>query len=465
MEKKEFLIKDVIDHGMCVGCGACAASAPELVEMEWTEYENFRAKLIKTDDSTVRSLSRTCPFSDLAPNEDVLAREVFGEDVPIRSQFLGNYLEVGVGRIADGVAINGSSSGGITTYILLSLLRQRAIDGVIHVASLGRADKHRIMSYRISRSAEEILHGRKSRYYSVEFSEVLGSIRDDGKRYAFVGVPCFIKAMRLLQREDSRLKAQVPFLIALVCGHMKSGAFAKSFAWQMGVQPDQLLDFDFRVKAPGLRASDYHVAAIAADKTVSGSRHSLLGCDWGHVMFRPMACDFCDDIAGELGDACFGDAWLPEYESDSRGTNIFVIRNKFIQDILRSGAKRGEITCFSATENEFVQSQAANYRHRREGLRVRLNDRRRRRVESPIKRDYLLPGVVSLARRKIYRLRVELGNLSHEHFMNARRLNDFDYFARSMEPLLKKYRHAYKLLKLFADDGFLGKFLRKLGLR
>ena len=36
------------------------------------------------------------------------------------------------------------------------------------------------------------------------------------------------------------------------------------------------------------------------------------------------ACEFCDDVVGETADMSVGDAWLPGYVSDWRGTSVVV---------------------------------------------------------------------------------------------------------------------------------------------
>ena len=65
-------------------------------------------------------------------------------------------------------------------------------------------DGERLFRYRISRTPDELADGAKSRYYPVEMSEVLETIRRVPGRYAVVGVPCFIKAVHLLRRAAAR---------------------------------------------------------------------------------------------------------------------------------------------------------------------------------------------------------------------------------------------------------------------
>src|SRR3546814_7702076 len=96
---------------------------------------------------------------------------------------------------------------------------------------------------------------------------------------------------------------------------------------------------------PDQPANRYRFGAKAKNaddwRTLPTSR--LLGGNWGHGMFQLGACDFCDDIFAETADVCLGDAWLPQYDSDWRGTNIVISRHADIDQLLREGARSGEI--------------------------------------------------------------------------------------------------------------------------
>src|SRR3546814_17940309 len=119
------------------------------------------------------------------------------------------------------------------------------MDGVIHVGS-GDGGSGSLFRDAVSHSAADLRARRKSIYYSTEMSEALSSIADDGKRYAFVGVPCFVMAISLLMRQDARLAEQIRFRVGMVGGHLKSEAFAACLSWQTGVPSEELADVEFR---------------------------------------------------------------------------------------------------------------------------------------------------------------------------------------------------------------------------
>src|SRR5690606_8925503 len=81
-------------------------------------------------------------------------------------------------------------------------------------------------------------------------------------RYAIIGIPCYIKGVRLLSEQDNIIKSRIKFFIGLVCGHLKSDMFAKSMGWQLGIEPEDLRGIDFRKELEGRSANDYGVEVI-----------------------------------------------------------------------------------------------------------------------------------------------------------------------------------------------------------
>jgi coenzyme F420 hydrogenase subunit beta len=320
-------IEDVIGRGMCVGCGACSVATGGKIPVTIGRYGVFQANLEGVSEGSVRAGGKVCPFSDESKSEDEISRDVFPDNLQA-SEVLGSYQGVYAGRLSSDTILQGSSSGGLTSWTARQLLDKGLVDGVIHVGASG-SEASGLFSYQVSYSDDELLNKRKSAYYSTSFAEAVKAIRGDGRTYAFVGVPCFVRAARLLCDGDPVLTEQLSFFLGLVCGHLKSAAFAESLAWQSGVAPHELESVDFRIKSPDRSSKDYDFGAkkAGARELLTQPTQTLVGGNWGHGMFQLNACNFCDDIFAETADVAFGDAWLPEYESVSVGTNIVVTRN------------------------------------------------------------------------------------------------------------------------------------------
>jgi hypothetical protein len=223
---------------------------------------------------------------------------------------------------------------------------------------------------------------------------------------------------------------------------VKSFGFAESLAWQVRVAPDELEAVDFRVKAMDRPSGDYDFGARAAGaaELLTRPTGSLVGGNWGHGMFQLNACNYCDDIFAETADVSFGDAWLPQYKQDWRGTNVVVSRNGTIDALIADGADRGVLEMEVLSADDAALSQAGNFRHRRDGLSVRLEDDIAAGLSVPQKRVEPGSRKVSTQRREIVRQRRAMSVASQTFFMEAKRVGSLSVFLDGMAPLVAAYR-------------------------
>lgn len=434
-------IEKVVSCGSCVGCGACAVATEGKIMLQITPRQTYEANLDCVSPAALAVGSSVCPFADETPDETEVAAAVLPSGLPSDPR-LGKYLHAYAGRITDPDQIAHSSSGGLTTWLLTQLMERGLVDGVIHVGP----GEDTLFSYVVSSSVEEVRARRKSQYFPVTFQNVLREIRGDGRRYAFVGIPCAVTAVRHVTAADTVLRDQLAFVVGIVCGHLKSMAYAESFAWQLGVAPPELAAVDFRVKDPERTSREYGFQATASDgRTAEAKTLSLVGGSWGHAVFQLGACDFCDDIFAETADVVLGDAWLAKYEIDWRGTNMVVTRNQTIDHILLEGRNSGAVTLDDLSVDSIASTQAGNFRHRRDGLAVRLHDDDEAGKWHPRKRVAADPTVVDANRRELIRQRRQISKVSHELFARARAASDLGIYLDGMRPLLQTYQAATKL--------------------
>jgi coenzyme F420-reducing hydrogenase beta subunit len=427
-------IEDVVGRDMCVGCGACRAATGGRIPVTIGRFGAYGADLTGVPAATRATGSTVCPFAHESRDEDAVAAEAY-PDLP-RDERLGRVRTIRAGRVADDARVRGSSSGGLTTWVLDAALRGGLVDGVIHVGP--GADGR--FGYTVSRSPEELPGRRGSIYTSTTLGDALLTVRGDGGRYAVVGVPCFITASRHLADRDPVLREQIALRVGLVCGHLKTSAYAELLAWQTGIAPGDLRSTDFRVKRPGHDAGDYGFRATdIAGHTVTRPSRDLVGSNWGHAMMQLEACDFCDDIFAETADVTLGDAWLDRYRRDWRGTNVVVSRDARIDALLDRGVASGELVLDPLTPDDAAATQAGNFRHRRDGLSVRLADDVAAGLWVPRKR--VTPGQRSLSERRerLVRQRRLISRESHLLFARARERGELRVFLDGMRAPLATY--------------------------
>lgn len=431
-------IAETVQYDRCVGCGVCNVATRGAIPITLSPRGLYKADLTGVNGSDIERGNRVCPFSDFAKNEDALGSPLQSEgDLP-RHPVVGPYLRTAAGRVRDDEYLTGSSSGGLTSWVVTQLLETGEIDAVVHV---GRGKEAELFEYTISRTVDDYVSQRKSQYYSTTLAGALTELRDTDLNCAIIGVPCFIKAARLLAQEDEAIGQRLKFFIALVCGHLKTQQFAEALGWQAGVRPEKLATVDFRRKNPERRSSDYDFAATASSGDVAVvPRRPLVGGNWGHGAFQPNACNFCDDIFGETADAVFGDAWLPQYEADWRGTNVLVNRSTTIDAILEKGVTDGSIELDSLSLDDVIATQAGNVRHRRDGLAVRLSDDIKSGKPVPRKRVEPDRSRVGLQRRILIRHRRSMSVKSAELFTKAKAESDLSIFLNGMRRAMRRYQ-------------------------
>ena len=439
------LFSTVVKNGHCIGCGACAAFDPG-IEMRLTRFGQYEATLKEAATPTAVA-ERVCPFADGNPNEDEIGRQLYGE-LGNADGHLGFHVACYAGWVTESDFRSRGSSGGVASWILAELLERDLVDHVVHVASVPGEQGAPLFRFTVSSTAAEVRANAKSRYYPVEMSGVIQQILEHPGRYAVTGIPCFIKALRLASRESSVLRDRITFTLGIVCGHLKSTAFAELFAWQCGIEPKDFRAIDFRTKLPGRAANGYAVTVtgLRSGEPVSVTRPTaeLYGADWGHGFFKYKACDFCDDVVGETADVSIGDAWLPEYEGDPRGANVIVVRSPVIHSLLVEAAGKQRLHLDRIPAGKAVESQAGGFRHRREGLAFRLHAEDTAGNWRPQKRVEASCAQLTKKRRKIYSGRYQLGQESHRAFAEAKEANDLELFMAKMLPRTRAHDRLYR---------------------
>ena len=441
--QNEIPLKAVVEQGYCVGCGACAYKLE--VPMTVNRYGEYVPDLSTQDAGqlTDSSVEKLCPSLHPELNENVLARESLPPDLPFDDR-IGYHLANYAGYVKEDGFRDRGTSGGMGTWVAMQLLNKGMIDGVIHAKAQTRdALQSPFYAYEISETPEQVRDGSKTRYHVVEVSKILKLLENKNGRYLFIGVPCMVKAIRRLQHQDETLKAKLPFVFSLICGHLKSINWSLSLAWGADLAPKETHAIQYRTKGDGISARRYvYRVSNAEGTTVQKDSAEVPGGRFNSGAMMLPACDYCDDIVGEAADLTIGDAWLPRFDADENGTNMLVVRNQLINTLLLEAKENDSIMLTTLTADEAAEAQAGGLRQRREGLSYRLQKAQSKGIWVPEKR--VKPGQfkVARARRRIYDLRTEVSVKSREVFVTALEKGDFSIYAREMNALVRKSRRA-----------------------
>jgi coenzyme F420 hydrogenase subunit beta len=344
---------------LCAGCGGCAALAPGKVRM----VENADGFLRPVQDAPLdpdqeAEIARICPG---------LGQEVIAagrQDDPL----WGPYIEMCSGHATDSEVRFRGSSGGALSALLLHLLETRAVDAVIQTAA--SPDLAIGNTTVISTDRAAVLAAAGSRYAP---SAPLAHLREyliPGRRFAFVGKPCDVAALRAMTATDARLAGAIPVMLSFFCAGVPSHRGGRAVLAALGTDLADIKEFRFRGNGWPGKAT----ATLKDGREKSMSYHD----SWGkilsrHVQFR---CKICADGTGTAADLVCADAWESDEEGyplfeEENGTSLIVARTVAGQEILKAAiaTKALDTAPFNITTLAAIQP---GQRDRRRGLMARL---------------------------------------------------------------------------------------------
>ena len=435
----------VVDNNLCIGCGLCTYTCKNnSLKMEWDDHGFLIPNQIRPCDCNGDCIS-VCPFNPY-PDEEVRTENelsnIFLGDSEFYEPKVGKYNHIYAGYSIDYRLT--SSSGGIATFVLIELLKNGIVDHIFSVNESSQSDIH--YEYSICSNEGDLLASSKTKYFPVTLSDVFSKLDKIEGKVAIVGVACFIKAIRLAQYTQPILKEKIPFLVGIICGGVKSRFFTEYLAEKAGVNKNNYSKPEFRIKNTDSTAGDYSFGCINnLENNKKTVRMGDVGDMWGTGLFKSNACDFCDDVTTELADISVGDAWMPPFVSDGKGTSIIVTRSVIADKIIRNGINSKKLKIEPLSLKDFVLSQKGSYNHRHNALAYR--------EKYAIKRNKLVPpkrfnkNKITFILRLVQFLRINTRKMSLEIWRKANNAAVFDRRMRIHLWLLKFltiFQHAIK---------------------
>jgi coenzyme F420 hydrogenase subunit beta len=237
------------------------------------------------------------------------------------------------------VRFKGSSGGGLSA-LLIHLLEARQVDFVVHVAA-STSDPLR-NERRISRNRQEVLQGAGSRYAPAAPLEGMESLFASGQRFAFVGKPCDVAAMRGYVAARPALKPQLVAVLSFMCAGVPSMTGTHEVLKALGTDASDVVRFQYRGNGwPGHAKA---VTRAGRELTMDYNR------SWGEILGRhlQLRCKLCPDGTGEFADVVCADAWhgeggYPDF-TEREGRSLVVSRTATGEALVLSAFTAGALT-------------------------------------------------------------------------------------------------------------------------
>lgn len=338
-------LKRVVGSGVCAGCGGCAAIAPDVLLMQRSANGFLRpiqvGPLTSDQEEAVVSI---CPGVRVELDHE--GRKVH--------DYWGPHVSARKGWVNEDALRFEASSGGALSGVLCHLLENDKVDAVVAVT----ADPDDPIANRtvICRTRDDILNSSGSRYAPSAPLEVVAPLLDDDRRFAFVGKPCDIAAMRAFSKVDPRVDTRFPIMISFFCAGVPSLKGGNAILKRMGVKKPDVVAFRYRGRGwPG-----YANAALQ-----DGSSQRLSYADsWGEILsnYVQLRCRICPDGTGQFADIVFADAWATDARGfptfDERdGVSLILSRTEIGERIVNDALMQGSIHADAFDLEDLAQIQ------------------------------------------------------------------------------------------------------------
>ena len=288
----------IVEDGLCLGCGLCAAVAPDAIEIIRGEDGDLQARA--NADFTAEQMdmvSRICPSLRV----EGLPAEL-GEMAPHQDLVWGPYVEMSLGYAAAPDIRYQASTAGILTMLAVYLLESGSVDAILHVKAADSPANFGVAT--ISRTREDVLSAAGSRYGPTAALIDIEAALSSNERFAIVAKPCDLNALRNLAHIDSRVNQRIHYWMTMLCGGFQPDAAFNDFLRDHDIVADGLSSVRYRgYGCPGPTSLTY-----ADGRQVDFHYLDFWGEDESQWSM-PLRCKICPDGIGEAADIVAGDAW------------------------------------------------------------------------------------------------------------------------------------------------------------
>lgn len=322
----------------CTGCGLCKS----VLNVKFLQDEKgFQYPLLNASDNNF--CEEVCPAS--------------GQALSLQANIIwGKSESVYLSWCTDDKVRNDASSGGVLTALCCYLLDEGIVDGIIQTKVSDDSPIHTMTV--VSKCAEDIKACMGSRYtVSSPLTNIL-EVLDQDRKYAFVGKPCDVSALRMYMQQNKRLKDCIKYLFSFFCAGIPSISANKTLLNKLGCDEKSCEKLTYRGNGwPGYTTTIHNNSSV---QTMTYDQ------SWGHILGRDIrkSCRFCMDGIGEMSDISCGDAWFLNEEmkpdfAENAGRNVVFTRTKEGDDLYRKVVQKGYISSeiYDNYEQELKYSQ------------------------------------------------------------------------------------------------------------
>lgn len=350
-------IDQVIERGLCSGCGACAYVGQDHgVTMVDVPAVGKRPVGVRDLPLFVKD-----QIVDACPGSCVRAPS-WGDHEPDHDEVLvGPSRRIWEGWASDPELRWAASSGGVVTALATYALERLGMALVVHTG-MDPAEPWRNRTVVSATRAELVAHS-SSRYTTSSPVEALGLIESSDRPCVFIGKPCDVAAVARLRRTRPALDRNLGLVLSFFCAGTPASEGSRKLAAELGFEhSEEITSLRYRGRGwPG----DFRVS--------DGEREARITYDesWGRLARKPrqLRCHLCPDGLGELADVTGGDAWHRRPEGTD-GISVIMARTDRGREVVEACIRDGYLEATESDAARVVKGQGLVNRRRLVGPRL-----------------------------------------------------------------------------------------------
>ena len=350
-------LQDVIDWGLCTGCGACAyACSRGGISLVNVESVGIRPRFDSAACAGCTECLSICPGYNLDGN---LETRQLHKQTESDHEF-GPALEIWEGYASDPEIRYQASSGGVLSALSLYCLERENMAFVLHA---GMDEARPWLNQTVhSRTRADILARTGSRYAPASPCDGLEAIEQSDRPCVFIGKPCDAAAVAMLRRQRPVLDQRLGLVLTFFCAGSPSTAGTLHLLKSLEVRTEEVSAVRYRGQGwPG------RFTVLSTD----GSDEKSLSYmeSWGSLTgYRPLRCHLCPDGLGRVADISCGDSW-ENFSSNGNGNpglSIVVVRTRRGQEILHRALEAKYVNLQPVGATAVLAAQPSLLQRRRE---------------------------------------------------------------------------------------------------
>jgi coenzyme F420 hydrogenase subunit beta len=321
-------IAEVVQNGMCIGCGLCESVTKGRVTMGMTDAGGHRPSSTDFSEEEETVLLASCPGNVVRARTD--GAETHADLV------WGAYRSMFMAWAGDADVRFRSATGGVLTALAQHGVESGLASFVLHAKPDPVAPMRTVWT--MSETAEQVLEASGSRYGPASVLSGMHRALDRGEPFVVVAKPCDLNAVHGLAKVDHRVDELVVARLVMVCGGTSRLTKSQAVLGELDVPETNVTLFRYRGSGnPGPTRIE------TADGFVHERSYLDMWADEGGWDLETR-CKFCPDALGEAADVAAADAWTGGSPTgDDEGFNATVVRTVAGERLVASAVEAGAL--------------------------------------------------------------------------------------------------------------------------